>query len=104
MGLRNSSFTLNPVGTMAKELSEIRSDSYRNKMSTDIGNCMICGRQLESRPDQFVHLHAGGTVIIRPEEQKEYDEEHPGGDLGLHPVGPTCAKDRKDLEEYFQEV
>lgn len=85
-----------------KKVSEIRNDDYFDKQEYGKeGSCAICGRALNIRPDKWVHLHRGGTHIIKEGEEEELDD---AGDLGFFPVGPTCAEQNDHLEEYYHEL
>ena len=65
---------------------------YRREPKTET-YCCICQRDIKDqagKPQFSVHLVEGGPVVLHPSSESEYASD--GGDLGLHRVGPECAR------------
>jgi hypothetical protein len=58
--------------------------------------CSCCGRKMaEANRRYFVHMIDGGSNVLHPDDYEAYmaDEAvNKSGEMGLHPVGNTCAK------------
>lgn len=71
--------------------------------------CVHCGRDVVDPPG-YIHLIEGGRLLIHPSSEDEFlekiktDEDLESGDLGLHPVGSTCARIYQDWLFVFEGV
>lgn len=57
--------------------------------------CYLCGRDIEAKKDHYmIHAIHGGLEVLHPDDEALYKATNDSGDLGGHPVGPTCVKKR----------
>lgn len=53
--------------------------------------CVRCHKELKiGQPFREVHLIDDGPTVLHPEDESLYVRD--GGDMGLWPIGPDCAK------------
>jgi len=65
--------------------------AHRRRPETD-KYCVRCRCDIEERSTtRWIHLIDGGDGILHPEDEHLYADGGPS-DLGLHPLGPSCAK------------
>lgn len=77
------------------DLAEIHTKEYDKRMNSLKGRpdwpCLVCGRKVAD-PEYYLHLcHGGQTVVLEP-ECSIHKDGHDGACLGLHAIGPDCAK------------
>lgn len=54
--------------------------------------CVRCRRDiLPGAKAREIHLVDGGTRVLHPKDEPEYEAGRPD-DLGLHLIGPSCAR------------
>jgi hypothetical protein len=58
--------------------------------------CFICGREVK-KPRYWAHVVDGGANFLHKDDESLYVDD--GGDMYLHPIGPSCAK--KIPKEYL---
>jgi hypothetical protein len=52
--------------------------------------CVVCDRDIADGTDaREIHI-IGGNIILHPDDETLYHAD--GGDLGLHLIGPKCAR------------
>lgn len=66
-------------------------------VSSDIGPCVVCGREVKTAR-YFVHEHNGGGLAVTEEEAEQMDEY--ADDMGLQPIGPDCLRKHPELKPY----
>lgn len=53
--------------------------------------CYVCQKDIKPVSlYRMVHVVLGGNYALHPDDEADYVGD--GGDLGLHPIGPACAK------------
>jgi hypothetical protein len=62
---------------------------FRRDPKTDVF-CCLCQRDIKGIVKHYVHMINGGPEILHPSDESAYTPD--GGDLGIHPVGPECAR------------
>lgn len=62
----------------------------RRQPKTD-NYCVVCQKDIKSEPRFWIHGVDGCAFnVLHPDDEHLYVSD--GGDLGLHPVGPDCAR------------
>jgi len=83
-----TTYTVTALRTMRLPRSEKRHEGYPEG---DLQPCAVCGRTIRNEARAvWVHIVDGGGVILHRDDEAAYASD--GGDLGLYPVGPECAK------------
>lgn len=72
---------------MMRTVTGIRSLKYKPCSNGD--PCWVCGKQVKN-PRYGVRVVSGGNRFLHKDDQDEWTDE--SSDLGLHYVGPECAK------------
>jgi hypothetical protein len=56
--------------------------------------CVVCGLRMKGAPRYWVHVVDGGANVVHVDDgcALSQDPAAEAGDMGLHEVGPDCAK------------
>lgn len=64
---------------------------YNNPQPKTDRFCARCQKDIRpATPARAIHLIAGGSTILHPEDESLYTPD--GGDLGAHLLGMDCAR------------
>lgn len=66
-----------------------RNATYDQWASGTERDCIRCGKYI-SDPRFWVHIINGGDAILHRDDEAKYVSDD--SDLGMHPIGPECAK------------
>lgn len=84
--------------TRTKEIEH--SPQFFNNLDNCEGDpCVVCGKSVKQPWRYWVHLVNGGDILHPDDEErfwKEATQDDLAGEMGIHAIGPDCAKKYKD--------